>query len=121
RELALPTLYSNYDKIIRVRAYVQRFIDRLRHRTVNTEVTITAEEFLRAELKLIKDCQRSQFAQEFRTLMAEENVSRSSKLVNLNPFVDNQNLIRLRSRLSNSNKVEAFPIILSNNHNFYFA
>lgn len=65
---------------------------------------ITAEEIYEAEIRLIKIAQQESFCEELKFLRKKMTItSASSKIFNLNPFLDDQQLIRVGGRLSQSN------------------
>jgi len=85
----------------------------LRHRAPTAlSIAITADEYQDAEQRLVKLHQVQAFPEELAELKAGRAVSRSSKLVNLSPFLANDGLIRIRSRLCES-EVQANPIVLA--------
>jgi hypothetical protein len=64
---------------------------------------------------IIKLVQKQEFESELKELTKNQPVKRSSKLLNLNPFLDNNGIIRVGGRLINAhiNYNQKFPIVLS--------
>ena len=68
----------------------------------------------KAETKLIRHCQKSSFPEETQRLQKQEQVSSSSKLASLNPFLDElRHIIRARGWLENDQRT---PIVLPVNY-----
>lgn len=112
--------FSRLSKLQRVTAYCFRFISNCKtrdavHRTVGA---LTTQELQYSLNTLIKLAQRKSFAREYVDLSRKKCVHRKSKLSLLNPFMDNENLIRVGGRLKNSEYAfdKKFPIILPSDH-----
>ena len=72
-----------------------------------------------AEIVLIRHCQQKEFTDDLKRLKNEEQVSISSKLASLNPYLDESNgMIRVRGRLENADipTDQRTPIVLPANH-----
>lgn len=69
---------------------------------------------------LIRLVQENAFATDFHNLKKSNSVSNNSKLLSLNPFIDQDNIIRVGGRLQNSNFTysKKFPIVLPSGHTF---
>ncbi|XP_076660639.1 uncharacterized protein LOC143363994 [Halictus rubicundus] len=97
----LASRYSSWPKLIRVTAYVQRFIKRLRSQPCGYEMTaFLPDEVASAKSHWLKRIQADTFPQELRTLAAHGTVPKSSPLSSLNPYLDSDGLIRAKGRLS---------------------
>ena len=72
----------------------------------------------RAELSILKYVHETAFADDYGHLQKNDQVSKSSPLAQLNPFIDSSGLIRLRGRIQNSDVPEAMhtPILLPSKH-----
>jgi len=104
----LATRYSSWPKLLRVTAYVMRFINRLRHRvreTVELEKppsALSAIECQRARNFWLQRIQAEIFPIELKALNKNQSISTKSRLLSLNPFLSEDKLIRVGGRLSNA-------------------
>ena len=83
--------YSSFNKILRITAWVRRFINNCQARMKNTVPTIgplKMKELKTSERYWIALSQGSHFAREIKLLLTQRAVSRSSPLIPLNPFID---------------------------------
>ncbi|XP_076660431.1 uncharacterized protein LOC143363785 [Halictus rubicundus] len=110
----LASRYSSWPKLIRVTAYVQRFIKRLRSQPRGcTTTALLPDEVAEAKRHWLKQIQADTFPQELRTLAAHGTVPKQSPLSSLNPYLDSDGLIRAKGRLSKAQpEIENEPIIL---------
>ncbi|XP_058817061.1 uncharacterized protein LOC131680357 [Topomyia yanbarensis] len=129
--------YSNFSKLRRVAAFIQRYLHVLRERasqrrsekekykplvipSINPHPVrpLTAQELQHAELSLCHLAQGELFAEEISDLASGERVARSSTLKWLNPFVDPEGTVRVGGRLRNAALTDAkkHPIVLSAKH-----
>lgn len=106
--------FSNYKNLIRVVAWVLRFVNNSRRKTSNKEKFITGEEMKKAELKIISLEQRKSFSNELKCLKEDKIFDASSRISQLQPFLCEKNLIRKGGRIEFSTLTfdEKFPIIL---------
>ena len=103
------------------------FFEFLRNNRTLNSVTLTVELMQRAEIEIIKSVQRRAFAAEIEQIKAHLNtdcssadkraaryLKRASPLYRLNPFVDEQGILRVGGRLPNSDFSEEIkhPVIL---------
>ncbi|XP_072932542.1 uncharacterized protein [Epargyreus clarus] len=108
--------YSSLTKTVRVMAYCRRFIVNC-NKTRGPKITInylTAKE-LRDTLTIwIKECQSNNFNDEIKLVKENKNLPKGSKLKTLNPFLDNDGVLRVGGRLSHSrlNINKKHPIII---------
>lgn len=104
--------YSSYSKLCRIIAYCLRF------RSINKyDGTLNTEEINKAEICILKLMQTEQFSNEIRKLKNKQAITKG-KLVSLNPFLDNNDLIRVGGRLQKSKLTfsQKHPILLPNRH-----
>lgn len=115
--------YSSWPKLLRVTAYLMRFVECLRlnqgkriltNHECSTSLVLAPEEIVKAKLFWLKRIQADSFPKEMRTLAADGTVPKSSPLSGLAPYLDQHGLIRARGRLSKSQLPEKtkLPIIL---------
>lgn len=80
---------------------------------------IQAIEITLAKNQWIRIVQNEFFADEIQRLTAHKEVKASSKLKNLNPFVDHQNILRMNGRVANEElALQKIAIILPGKHYF---
>lgn len=96
--------YSSLDKLVKVTAWILRFIRNCRLSVSQRNMTpvVCPIERKKALLKLIEVVQATSFHSELKALRTERPKLRGA-IARLSPFVDGQGLIRVGGRLSNSN------------------
>lgn len=117
----LATRYSSWPKLIRVTAYILRFISRLRGRADgNTELAANAsalsvDECRRARVFWLQRIQAECFPLEQAALARERSLPSKSALISLNPFLGEDKLIRVGGRLANAPlpRMTKHPVILA--------
>lgn len=107
--------YSSWSKLLRVTAFVRRFINnckfshlKVRDRCIFGFLSIT--EIAEAERFYVSKAQINAFGDELSRLKANQLVRRNSALIRLIPFIDEHGLIRVGGRLANA------PIRYSSKH-----
>ncbi|GBN79849.1 hypothetical protein AVEN_126520-1 [Araneus ventricosus] len=98
----LLDLTNNFHKLIRILAFIFRFITNCKS-GVKQRDSLTLEEYGKAEIFLINNFQARYFAPEIACLKKGSPVSQSSKLKFLNPFIDKNGCITVGGRISYSN------------------
>lgn len=108
--------FSTFKKLKRVIAYCHRFADNARGN--KTSGPLTVNELERASTSIIRITQQEAFNEEFKDLKRKRDLNPRSKLVRLNPLLDNETLIRVGGRLRNADisEIQKHPIVLPNNH-----
>lgn len=103
--------YSSYTKLQRIIAICLRLINRKKG-------LLSANELQSASVKIIQLVQKSEFAAEYDALVKSRDLPAKSKLLNLNPFIDKDGLIRVGGRLHHSSYPyqKKHPIILPKSH-----
>merc|ERR1712198_556269 len=117
----LSTRLSEWSKIVRVVAYVKRFVDACRKKRAASS-HLSVQELKEAEVTIIKDVQKRHFASEVAAIQEKGvevahrgfNRSSSSPVKYLNPMVDGSGLLRVGGRLKKAMMVDDAknPIIL---------
>ena len=106
--------FSSWGKLVRVVAYMRRFIKKKNFRNeLPGERIIKTAEFLEAEQRLIKYIQKERYEAEIEKIC--ENLPKTSALFRLNPFIDADDWIRCRTRLQRASDMPhevKNPIIL---------
>ena len=108
--------YSKWFKTTQVLAWIQRFVSNCKLSGNHRELgELRVDEITEAEIKIIKTMQQHEFAEEFKCLTLGKELSTSSKILSLNPRIDENGLIRSGGRLENADYLSfgiKYPIIL---------
>ena len=104
--------FSTWKKLLRVTAYVLRFIKNCRKSSKETSDHLTCAEIEAAEQKWIKEMQRD-VKEEFLSFENKTERSLRSRLTKMSPFIDADGFVR--SKTSNENN-EPLPISSRANH-----
>ncbi|XP_035205738.1 uncharacterized protein LOC118180776 [Stegodyphus dumicola] len=112
--------YSSWTKLLRVIAWCLRFIANVKR----SSITRTKSNFLPSgELAVayswvIKSVQMQEFSEEIDHLKKRKLVSPRSKLNMLNPFLDDEGILRVGGRLRNASIAQnvKYPVILPKSH-----
>ncbi|GFX37000.1 integrase catalytic domain-containing protein [Trichonephila clavipes] len=94
---------NNFIKLIRIFSFIFRFINNIKAKeSCNKEKYLTADEVKRSKEFLAKIKQLSEFKAEIDALKKGKGVSKTSKLKALDPFLDENSLLRVGGRLFNA-------------------
>jgi hypothetical protein len=113
--------FSKLNKLIRVIAYCRRFIHNCRHSKTNKQTTtLTTQELDQALTCCVKMVQQISYAQDIKQLMEQQEVTSTSFLKTLHPFIDQEGLLRVGGRLQQSTlPYQAIhQMILPSSHHF---
>ncbi|GFQ92867.1 uncharacterized protein TNCT_433951 [Trichonephila clavata] len=112
--------FSTLRRLLRVTSLVIRLIYNARNINNRRSGPITSSETSKALIYFIKMSQKNSFSSEINNIKLKKSVNKNSKLCNFNVMIDDDNILRIKSRLINSSLdvYEKHPIILSND---YFA
>ncbi|XP_064462603.1 uncharacterized protein LOC135373309 [Ornithodoros turicata] len=112
--------FSKSSKVLRITAWVQRFINNYLGRNGVSTTALTAEEIHHAELFWFKVIQNSAFEEEISILQRKEDIPPSSRIQQLHPYLDDESVLRLQGRLQESDLAQDgnHPILLPHNHRF---
>ena len=94
--------FSTLNRLIRVIAVCKRFINNCRQPTNRQTASLTTLELDQALICCIKTTQQTSYAREVRDLLNSQEVSTTSSIKTLHPFIDQQGLIRVGGRLQHS-------------------
>ena len=114
----LETRYSHYHKLICVTAWCMRFYHKLtKQKDVPSSKHLTAKELYQAEHLLARLSQARSFPKERDALLHDRKISPSSRLLSLAPYLDQELLLRVGGRLSNSclTMSQKHPIVVDAN------
>ncbi|XP_029169999.1 uncharacterized protein LOC114939750 [Nylanderia fulva] len=116
--MAIIERFSSLSRLKRVTAYCLRLAKRSVQNTSQQSKLLTVEELEHAMKRLIKDCQDHSFAEELHNLSNKKRLQSKSKLLTLNPFLDEEGIIRVGGRLCNATieYSQKHPIILPSKH-----
>ncbi|GFT05461.1 integrase catalytic domain-containing protein [Trichonephila clavipes] len=109
-----PDKYSSLLKPLRITAYIFRFVNALRRKDI-VKGPLEAEELSNAEIFLVKVTQPDFYTSEITCLKNNKTLQKDSKLLCLNPFLDNNRVLRVTGRLGKTTHLSAnekYPIIL---------
>ena len=106
--------FSNFSRLVNTMAYVQRVFRKHKPATK----TLSAEEREGAQENIFRLLQQEQFAEEMKSLKAEKEIPKNSKILQFLPFIDQQGLIRAQGRIGKSqlNFETKQPILLHWKH-----
>ncbi|KAK9739109.1 Integrase zinc binding domain [Popillia japonica] len=111
--------FSTFTKLVRVVSYILRFkVNCLASKHQKTLGPLTTAELNRTLTMLIKLSQQESFFDDIVQLTKKHQLSRKSKLIMLNRFIDESGVMRVYGRLQNSqfNENKKFPLILDAKH-----
>lgn len=124
-EFFILSKYESYTKLLRVTAYIRRFIHNFKNKYIhkqNNNLTgpLSCEEIRSARLNLISIIQQYHFSSEIKILLKNQPLPKSSNILNLNPFLDENNVLRVGGRLRNSEYDfdTKHQILIPHNHHF---
>jgi Pao retrotransposon peptidase/Family of unknown function (DUF5641)/Protein of unknown function (DUF1759)/Putative peptidase (DUF1758)/Integrase zinc binding domain/Integrase core domain len=100
---------SNYKKVLRVMAYVGRFLTNTRQsKATRTFGPLTGLEMVAGQKLIVRCVQGSHFPDDIKALSNGQAIANSSSLKKLNAFMDNERVLRVGGRLQHStNSFEA--------------
>ncbi|XP_037969350.2 uncharacterized protein LOC119692531 isoform X2 [Plutella xylostella] len=109
---------SNYSKLIRIFAYVQRFIYNCKNSNKKYG-NLSFSELKSSKIALLQIAQQEMFTDEYHILKSGNTLNKKNRLISLSPFYDtDNNLIRVGGRLDNScySYNVKHPILLCSKH-----
>ncbi|XP_057711992.1 uncharacterized protein LOC130929085 [Corythoichthys intestinalis] len=111
--------HSRLKTVLRITAWVKRFIDNARS-SERVHGELTTEELNTAEIYWVKVTQEQSFSQEICQLKSGQNIKNDSKIKDLKPFLDEEHIICVGGRLQHSDFSfrEQHPWILPTNHRY---
>ncbi|CAK9797165.1 hypothetical protein ANTQUA_LOCUS1055 [Anthophora quadrimaculata] len=110
--------YSSIDTLNRVVALIFRFFNNTRNSNSKYTGSITLTELQNAHYRIIRVVQLEFFAVEINNLENQKPISRKSKIINLNPFIDSKGILRVGGRLKHAplRYDQKHPILLPHKH-----
>ncbi|XP_074649952.1 uncharacterized protein LOC141905073 [Tubulanus polymorphus] len=112
-----PEKYGSLTELVRVTAYLLRYLHNLRNPADRVSGELTADEIKTAENKWVMDLQKTYFKSELNQL-TDQKLKRGNLVKQLKIFIDDRGLIRCGSRVQNSSLPydAKFPILLPDHH-----
>ena len=111
--------FSSFDKMVRVVAYVRRFLNN-KIIDPNNKITgsLSHDEIEIAKKRVLLSQQKITFPDEYSKLSNGKAISKNSPLFTMDPYIDSDGLIRVRGRLEKSqiSFESKHPIILPKSH-----
>ncbi|GFQ92220.1 integrase catalytic domain-containing protein [Trichonephila clavata] len=101
-----PDKYSSLLKLLRVTAYIFRFVNALRRKYFE-KGSLASEELSNAEIFYVKVTQNDFYSSEITCLKSDTPLPKDSKLLCLNPFLDDNGVLRVTGRLGNTTYLSA--------------
>lgn len=113
-DLNISERYSTLTRLKRITATMLRFIRNCKNSSNKLTAELTAKELANAERILIRIEQQTHFGDEWRALVDKKPVNKSSRLITLTPFIDDNQLIRVGGRLEKSSITydQKHPVVL---------
>ncbi|UYV64960.1 hypothetical protein LAZ67_3002566 [Cordylochernes scorpioides] len=93
------TRFSSYSRMKRTLAWCLRFINNSRYPSNKFSGTLTTKEIRSSELKITKVVQECYFSVEINALLSSKTLPKTNKLLCLNPFIDQNGILRVGGRL----------------------
>ncbi|GBN57431.1 hypothetical protein AVEN_10590-1 [Araneus ventricosus] len=111
--------FSSYLKLLRVTAFVFRFIHNTRN-TPKKRGPLEIDELKISEELWVRETQKEAHGSEIADLEKTQKVSNCSKILSLVPYLDDKNILRIKGRLEESEFPidEKKPILLTKNSKF---
>ncbi|XP_064102656.1 uncharacterized protein LOC135212813 [Macrobrachium nipponense] len=94
--------WSSFLKALNVVGWVLRFVGNCRASSLKAGGPLTYEELTKAKVKLLYYAQRDAFAREINALGKSQPLPKGSPLVKLDPYLDEEGLLRISGRLENA-------------------
>ena len=111
-----PSRFSSWNSLMRVRAWVQRFMNNCEAPSSGrSSRELKCEEVADAETEIIREAQQEAFCEEYKALVKDKALPSNSKLLGLKPVLDEDGLLRSDGRRCYADYLPfdaRFPIIL---------
>lgn len=109
---------SSFVKLQRIIAWCVRFKENARNPLQRTTGSLTAPELSASLMCIVRNVQSVYFSKEIQCIERGQHLQNSSNLLNLSPFLDEKNILRVGGRLRHSNisAEQKHPILIRNNN-----
>uniref|UniRef100_L7LXX7 Putative tick transposon n=1 Tax=Rhipicephalus pulchellus TaxID=72859 RepID=L7LXX7_RHIPC len=113
-----PEKYSSWIKMVRVTAWIRRFVNNCRSANHRRHGALSTQEVQEAEYLWFRQAQTDTYGKEIAHLTAGHSLEKSSSIRELHPYIDDKSILRIRTRLENADLTccEKTPVLLPNNH-----
>lgn len=110
--------FSKWKPLIEAIAFLHRFVVRRSILNEDKELRRSIESFVEAECFVVKIVQQESYSTEIQCIKQGSQLPKDSSIVCLNPFVDEDGMLRVGGRLRNSDlcAAEKNPILLPGKH-----
>ncbi|XP_072554180.1 uncharacterized protein [Paramormyrops kingsleyae] len=121
------TRFSHWSSLLRAMARLLHIVHAFRS-TTNKDGSckgwhrcgtgVTVEEFEKAKNSVIRAVQGEAYSEEIRCIGGQQEIPKGSPIKNLDPFLDNQGLLRVGGRIAEANlsQTEKHPLIIPGTH-----
>ncbi|XP_055678141.1 uncharacterized protein LOC129786910 [Lutzomyia longipalpis] len=115
--------FSSHTRMIRYLSYWRRYLHNLKARVKSTPPAtgpLTVSELTATNLLIVSQVQRQVFAKEFLALKSGKKLTTPSRIIDLNPFLDENGIIRVGGRIQKSSLPISMKhqILLPDKHHF---
>ncbi|XP_066941407.1 uncharacterized protein [Macrobrachium rosenbergii] len=94
--------WSSFPKALNIVGWVLRFVGNCKASSLKAGGPLTYGELMKAKVKLLYCAQREAFAKEINALALSQPLPKGSPLVKLDPYLDEEGLLRIKVRLENA-------------------
>jgi hypothetical protein len=110
--------FFSFSKLVRVVAYILRFVNNMRTGERNMSRHLSCEELKQAHNCIIKVTRKQAFREDIYFLEKHGKVPQNSKLISPSPFIDDTGLLRVGGRLKNApiKYDQKHPLLMPKNH-----
>jgi len=117
-QMDLIEKYSSFEKLKHIVAYISRFINNIKNPDHKRTGHLQEEELNESTTLIVRLVQSATFSKEINCLKLGRNINKQSRLLQLNPFVDQDGILRVGGRLLNAEIPisQRHPILLPSNH-----
>ncbi|KRZ19255.1 hypothetical protein T11_15289 [Trichinella zimbabwensis] len=114
-----PERFENFERLLRVTAYCIRFLKNCRLPECNRRIgSLALTELQNVENSWIRRTQQEHYCSEIQQLSNRKRIATNSRLLQLDPFLDENGLVKIHGRLQRSDLPEStkHPLILPDKH-----
>ncbi|XP_069109479.1 uncharacterized protein [Argopecten irradians] len=112
--------FSDWERLVRAIVFLKRRAQRLSSHTASTDPCTSANEDLQTSVErlIILQVQKEMYGKEIDALLNHNELPNDSTVLSLNPFIDENNILRVGGRLSNSDLgvKERNPVLVPGRH-----